>query len=426
MSDPAVVLERLHERPGGEELLTLAKRHQDVSLIGGAVRDLLLGRPPKELDVVVSGDPGRFAGDLLAMVELRNEGTPILTLHDRFETASVVWPSGRVDIARRRAERYPVPGALPEVRPGTEEEDLARRDFTVNAISVPLSGSRSGELVAPDHALADLDGRLLRVLHDRSFVDDPTRLLRLGRYSARLGFEIEPHTAALATEAVRGGAMDTVSGGRLGAELRLALEEPDPLAALRSLGELEVLRGLGLAPELDGALALRALELLPADGRVSELVLALLLFEGIHDVGEAQEVLLRGLLDRLEFAGAERDRALRAAFGAGSLADRMLRADRPSELYEALTGWDPEGVALAGALLRTPQGGTAERQARLWFDELRHTRLAITGDDLLDAGVAPGPEIGMRLQAALARKLDGQLAGSGAPAELRAALEAGS
>lgn len=425
MTDPTVVLRRLHERPGGEELVTLAKRHEDVALVGGAVRDLLLGRPPKELDVVVSGDPGRFAGDLLAMLELRGEGTPILTLHDRFETASVVWPSGRVDIARRRAESYPVPGALPEVRPGTEEEDLARRDFTVNAISVPLSGSRSGDLVAPDHALADLDGRLLRVLHGRSFIDDPTRLLRLGRYSARLGFEVEPRTAELAGEAVRAGAMDTVSGGRLGAELRLALEEADPLGSLRSLSQLDVLLGLGLAPDLDEALAARASELLPADGRMSELLLALLLFESVHDGGEGEEVLLRSLLDRLEFAAGERDRALRAAFGAASLADRMLRSSRRSELYAALVGWDPEGVALAGAVVGMPEGEAPGDKARLWFDDLRHVRLAITGDDLLAAGLDPGPQIGMRLEAALAAKLDGRLAGPGAPAELQAALQAG-
>jgi tRNA nucleotidyltransferase (CCA-adding enzyme) len=425
MTDPAVVLDRLHERPGGEELVRLSKRHEDVALIGGAVRDLLLGRPPKELDVVVSADPGRFAGDLLGMLELRGEGTPVLTLHDRFETASVVWPSGRVDIARRRAESYPVPGALPEVRPGTEEEDLVRRDFTVNAISVHLSGSNPGELVAADRALDDLDGRRLRVLHDRSFIDDPTRLLRLARYGARLGFEVEPHTAGLAEEAVRSGAMDTVSGGRLGAELRLALEEADPLGSLRSLSRLDVLMGLGLARDLDPGLTGRALELLPADGRVPELLLALLVFESVHDGGKGEEVLLRSLLDRLEFAAGERDRALRAAFGAGALSDRMLRTSRRSELYEALVGWDSEGVALAGALVRMPDGEAPEEQARLWFDELRHIRLSITGDDLLDAGLAPGPEIGMRLEAALARKLDGELAGAGAPAELQAALEAG-
>ena len=131
MSGAAVVLERLHEHPGGEELARLARRHRDVALVGGAVRDLLLGRTPKELDVVVSTEASRFAGELLGMLELRQEGTPVLTLHDRFGTAAVVWPAGRVDVAERRAESYPQPGALPEVEPGSEEEDLARRDFTV-------------------------------------------------------------------------------------------------------------------------------------------------------------------------------------------------------------------------------------------------------------------------------------------------------
>ena len=425
MSDAAGVLERLREQPGGEELATLAKRHHDVALVGGAVRDLLLGRSPKELDVVVSADPGRFAGELLAMLELRREGTPILTLHDRFGTAAVVWSAGRIDVARRRAERYPVPGALPEVRPGSDEEDLLRRDFTVNALAVPLSGPRTGKLVAVDHALADLDAGLLRVLHDRSFIDDPTRLLRLARYRARLGFDVEPHTAVLVDEALRACVLESVSGGRLGAELRLALEEPDPLTALRSMGALGVLTGLGLAPDLDEPLARRAMELLPAEGRIPELLLAVLLFSSIHGGGEGEELLLRSLLDRLEFAAGERDRALRAALGAGSLADRMARSTRRSELYEALSGWDPEAVALAGALVRVPEGDTAADQARLWFDELRHIHLAITGDDLLAAGVAPGPEIGVRLEAALARKLDGRLDGAGAPAELQAALEDG-
>lgn len=425
MSGAAVVLERLHEHPGGEELARLARRHRDVALVGGAVRDLLLGRAPKELDVVVSAEASRFAGELLGMLELRQEGTPVLTLHDRFGTAAVEWPAGRVDVAERRRESYPEPGALPEVEPGSEQEDLARRDFTVNALAVPLSGSRSGELVGLDHGLADLEAGLLRVLHDRSFIDDPTRLLRLARYRARLGFEVEPHTAELAEEALSEGAIDTVSGGRLGAELRLALEEPDGLEALQSLGRLGALEALGLAGALDVARAGRAIELLPADGTLPGLLLALLLFESIHQPDESEAALMRGLLDRLEFGAGERERALRAAFEGGALAERMARSVRRSELYAALAGRDPEEVALAGALVVMPEGRSPADQARLWFEDLRHVRLQITGEDLLDAGVAPGPEIGVRLQAALVSKLDGRLAGTGATAELKAALEVG-
>ena len=149
------------------------------------------------------------------------------------------------------------------------------------------------------------------------------------------------------------------------------------------------------------------------------------MIESLHDGDEKEASLMRGLLDGLEFGAGERELALRAAFDAAALAERMVRSPRRSELYATLAGRDPEEVALAGALVVMPEGRTAAEQARLWFEDLRRVRLEITGDDLLDAGVAPGPEIGERLQAALASKLDGQLVGSGAGAELKAALEVG-
>src|SRR5262249_15415701 len=149
------------------------------------------------------------------------------------------------DLARARRERYAHPGALPDVEPAGLPEDLQRRDFTVNAIAVSLNGPRSGELTSAPSALEDLDARILRVLHDRSFIDDPTRLLRLSGYSSRLGFGIERETEALATDAVRGGALGTVSGARVGAELRLMAREPDPVSALASLATLGLDEAIG-------------------------------------------------------------------------------------------------------------------------------------------------------------------------------------
>ncbi len=104
--------------------------------------------------------------------------------HERFGTALVEWDGGRIDVATRRAESYPAPGALPEVRAGTEQEDLERRDFTVNAIAVRLGGERRGEVRAVPDALGDLEHGRLRVLHEQSFTDDPTRLLRMARYAS--------------------------------------------------------------------------------------------------------------------------------------------------------------------------------------------------------------------------------------------------
>src|SRR5829696_7252573 len=166
-------------------------------VVGGAVRDLLLGGTPEDLDVVIEGDAVAAARRLADALEGE------LVVHDRFGTATVAAAGHVYDLATARAETYAAPGALPDVRPGTVEEDLLRRDFTVNAIAV----AGDGRIAAAPSAFEDLDARVLRVLHARSFVDDPTRLLRLVRYATRLGFAVEPSTAALADDAVRGGAL---------------------------------------------------------------------------------------------------------------------------------------------------------------------------------------------------------------------------
>jgi tRNA nucleotidyltransferase (CCA-adding enzyme) len=355
------------------------------------VRDLLLGREPRELDVVVEGDVGALAARLGAGGEH--------VAHERFGTATVRDGACRWDLAAARGETYARPGALPDVFAAGIEQDLQRRDVTVNAIALDLA---SGRLRTAEQAEADLRAGRLRVLHDASFTDDPTRLWRVARYAARLGFELEAHSAALAAQAVADGALQTVSGARIGNELRLALGEPDPVAAL------EAAASLGLLPWLapDRHLAERALALLPpGEGRRDLLVLASAL-RATDD-----ERALADLAD-LQFSAAERA-IVRAAARAPALEGA---AHAPSRLARALRGLPVEAVALAGA-----RGAAAP--ARRWLQELRHVGLQITGDDLRRAGVAEGPELGRRLQAALDQRLDGALA-EGPEAELRAALQA--
>ncbi len=420
----AAVLERLRERPGGLELLELADGRGDLELVGGAVRDLLLGCTPRELDVVVAGD-----APALAQTLARRLGAEA-TVHERFGTAYVEHREARLDFATRRAESYPAPGALPEVRAGTPEEDLLRRDFTVNAIALALGGSERGALRAAPHALDDLRAGRLRVLHDASFRDDPTRLLRLARYRVRMGFTVEKRTEALAREAIGVGALATLSGARVGAELRLALGEPDPLAALAALEELGVLRALHPRLHLEQGLVRRALDLLaPAGGGEADassfvlgeanvlLLSALTLPLALRAEGDPG-VEIRALLDRLEFPGAERDLTLAAATAVPRLLEELPRCRRASELYALAAPVPPEAVALAGAL----DAAHAAEAARRWLHELRDVRLTITGADLLAAGVPEGPEIGRRLRATLMLRLDGEL-DPGREAELRAALE---
>jgi tRNA nucleotidyltransferase (CCA-adding enzyme) len=389
------LLQRLAALPAAHGLLEALGDADGVYLVGGAVRDLLRGGAPTDLDLVADRDIAALVG------ELGSRTLAPVRVHDRFGTATVILDAGRFDLARARRESYTHPGALPDVEPAPIEEDLLRRDFTVNALALGLGGERRGELVTVPDALDDLDAGTLRVLHDRSFSDDPTRLVRLARYGGRLGFEPDGHTAALARQAIAEGALSTVSGPRLGAELRLLAGEPDShgaLAALQRYGLAEAMIP-GLSSPDPGVLE-RALKLLPADGDRSALVLA----AAALGVAPAQ---LRVTLEALAFAAGPRDTILASVSRAPALAQQLSVAQRPSEIADTVAGAPVELVALAGALGDAPAASAAHR----WLGELRHVGLEIDGDDLLAAGVVPGPELGAGLRAALAARLDGRAHG---------------
>lgn len=369
-----------------------------VLLVGGAVRDLLLGGEPADLDLVVEGP--------IEPVIAALGGSP--HSHERFSTATVEIDGGTLDLAQARTELYAQPGALPTVSPSGIVDDLGRRDFTVNALAVPLTGADAGSLISFPGALDDLARRRLAVLHPLSFTDDPTRLLRLARYRARLGFEIAAETRALAARAVDGSALETVSGTRIGNELRLLASEPDPVAALAAVAELgldtAIAPGFGLGP--DGAELLRAaLSVLPPDGRRDLLALA----AACRSVPAQQ---LQTVLDRLGFTASERDSVLEAATSSTRLAAGLSEAARPSEIADAVGAAGPEALALAYSSAGAdgvPRPDAARANALRWITDLRYIRPAITGDDLITAGIAPGPAIGAGLKAARAALLDGDV-----------------
>jgi tRNA nucleotidyltransferase (CCA-adding enzyme) len=309
----------------------------------------------------------------------------VATVHERFGTATVRAPGHVFDLVSARTERYPRPGALPEVELGaTAEQDLARRDFSVNAIAVRVA---DGALLAWPGAREDLEAGRLRVLHEASFRDDPTRLLRGARYAARLGFAPEPATDALWEQAVSDRALATVTGSRVGEELRLLITEPQP-AALQAL-ERHGLAQAAVHPALavDGERVARAQALVPAGGRVDLTALAATL----PDIPRAE---LATALDRLEFPAPERDLILAAA-GA-----TPLEPADDATLWARLRRLPAEAVAVAGA------AGDADT-ARRWLEDVRHRRLAITGDDLVAAGLR-GPAVGAALERAMVALLRGE------------------
>jgi tRNA nucleotidyltransferase (CCA-adding enzyme) len=387
--DTTSLLERARADERLTGVLSAVAQIDGVWLVGGAVRDLLLARGAPDVDLVVDGP--------VAPVLEALAGEPGATVleHDRFGTARIDTPRGVVDIARARSETYPQPGALPLVAPANLETDLLRRDFTVNAIALAVGGARSGELAGAPDALEDLDAGRLRVLHENSFRDDPTRLLRLARYAARLGFKVEQHTDELREAALAAGALSTVSAARLGDELRMLLREPDPTAALeraRTLGVLSDVAGIGLEP--DANRAHDALALLPDDARADLLLLA----EACRDSDAAA---LGVWLDALEFTAGERDRVVAAATRSAELAAALENAATPADIAAAARSLPPEAVALAGAL-------GARDGAQRWLQELAHIDLDIDGEDLIAAGIPEGPAIGRALDRALAARLDGE------------------
>ncbi len=397
-------LVNVRERLGRPTAVTALEGEEAVYVVGGAVRDVLLGRGPHELDFVVEGDAVAVARRAAERLGGR------VTVHERFGTATVEASDATFDLAGARRERYERPGALPDVELGASlAEDLARRDFTVNAIALHLA---DGELTYYDGAREDLEAGVLRVLHDGSFRDDPTRLLRLARYAARLSFSADARTDQLAAEAVADGAIDTVTGSRLGAELRLLLGEPQPSALL----QLER-HGLGralLGPRSWGArggfrvqpeVVERTLDLCPPGARGDLAALA----SSVH--GDRRELAAR--LDELAFPAAERDVVAHTAASAGYLTDvltepLMMDGEPISDvaLWRALRKQPAETAAVAGAF----DGGGAFAAARRWLDDVRHRRLSIDGNDLVAAGLY-GRAIGEALEAATAAMLEGRAPG---------------
>lgn len=411
--EPAELLRRVIALPAAAPLrAVLSGERREVFLVGGAVRDLARGGAPSELDLLVSEDPAWLAE------ALAGAGRHAMRAHQRFGTATVTRDGLAYDVARARTETYDRPGVLPCVAPADVATDLRRRDFTVNAIALALSGPRRGLLVAAEGAVGDLRSQTLRILHPESFRDDPTRLLRLARYAGRLGFAIEPATRERAREAISGRALETVSGERIGAELRLLVAESDPIAALGSVSALgldaALAPGFGLG---DPDVARRALELLPPDARPAVVVLAAATLGMDAEDRDA-------MLSRWAFPGSERDAIAAAARDAPVLAGALAVAHAPSEIAAAARGADAEAVALAAGLAggEVWPGPLVVSAARAWLEGLRDIALEITGADLLAAGVPPGRAVGVGLRAALAARLDGRARGR--EAELAEALRA--
>jgi tRNA nucleotidyltransferase/poly(A) polymerase len=360
-------------------------------LVGGPVRDILLGRHDVlDIDLTLEADSSTLARALARRVDARVRSFP------QFLTYKVVTGDlPEIDIATARKERYRKPGALPAVTPGRLKDDLLRRDFAINAIALDIM---SGELHDPAHGAADIDARAVRVLHDKSFTDDPTRIFRAIRLATRLGFAIEPHTAGLLREAIDAGALDTISKERIWRELFLAFEEaaaPAVIAAIAAAGALDVLFG---KRAVDRALLDRVQASLAADTDLDRNVMYTAAI--LH--GNASPVDLEG-------SGFSQKRARNIVQIANELprfTDALAEASSDHQRFRLFRHATAEMLSIVAA------AAPSERTHVARFQEFRTFKLPLRGNDL---EVPLGPHVARALE----RTREAVFTGEIPPAEAR-------
>jgi len=413
--------------PGATSLVeaviaSAARAGASLYLVGGPVRDLLLDRAIRDVDLIVEprsdarprrgAAPGR--GSLAARVARAAAGGDAKVVeYDRFGTVRIQGPDDSIDIATVRSEIYGSPGALPTVGPGSLEEDLLRRDFSINALAIPLSEAAGDQVEVIDLAggVGDLEKRRLRILHARSFHDDPTRALRAARLAGRLGFSLSRETRNAMRDAQRDGAFGPVSGDRLRREIAKCFSDAvlglDPAVALRLLSDWHVLPTLepGLALPREAVVPIRRLGRMLAEplwrtGRQRPWVSGLALWLAPLDAG-----LRRRALGRFSVRGDAGNRITDFADSFVRRLDALSGARGRGAIDTQLADIDEETLYA----LHASAAPTLRRRITRWAVEDRTRRLPVSGNDLLALGLS-GSGVGEVLSRLRTAFLDGEVA----------------
>ena len=390
------VSDRLEQRLPGVRLSVLRELSQlatglgiDLYLVGGSVRDVLADAPLTDIDIMASGSAERL------VESIRGRGHVNVRKASAFGTWSLTVQGVDVDLATARRETYERPGALPTVIPGTVEDDLARRDFSINAMGVSLGEDSWGYLLDPHDGVTDLSRGVIRVLHDRSFEDDATRILRTIRYACRLDFRLEPRTETLLEQSLA--FLSTISPDRVRHEIERIFQEPRAGDMIEMAGRLGVLAAIH--PRLQAEQkTLRDLQTEPDDNARRAHLLLGSMVQSVAD-GDMESVVERLNLNS-DWARLVRD----VAAVRGRLYELEDENVARSRVYRLLQGLHPHAVeSYAMAATDTKVGDWL----RLYLDELWHVRPLLDGDDLMALGVREGPEVGLLLTKLLDARLDG-------------------
>ncbi len=392
----------------------------DVFLVGGCVRDLLLNFPDVDLDIVVAGDGMVFAEEFVS------EYGGQVVFYRRFATALMILPGKlKIDVVSARCERYKSPGALPSIAPGALINDLYRRDFTINSMALQLSGRHFGMLVDPFGGRRDLLGKTIRVMHNLSFVEDPTRIIRAVRFVGRYGFHMDGRTLHLLSSAARTHMLDRISGQRLREEILILLREKNPIPAINRLDRLGVLNSLSPDLEVTAGLSrllkriynrLRWLESLRPEVSLECWIVFLVgLFSGLPFPE------MERLATRLSLHRKARECLRQARRAEDEVCESLGSVRRPpnSELYRLLHYLRPEVLIY---LMARSQSRAVAGRIVYYLVHLRDIHLEIGGDDLKKMGLIQGAVYNRILSRILMAKLDGHLRDRSAELDLAARL----
>jgi tRNA nucleotidyltransferase (CCA-adding enzyme) len=392
-----------------EAISAVSEPYDGVYLVGGTVRDILLGEPNFDVDVAVEGDAIELARSLADALDGR------VRAHRKFGTAVVLYSEDeRVDVVTARTEFYDAPAALPSVEHATIREDLFRRDFTINAMAVSLKGADFGRLVDPFGGRRDLEANTIRILHNLSFIDDPTRIFRAIRYESRYGFRMDDHTQRLARGTIEMGLVGDLSSARLRDELVALLEEGDAGASILRLAELGA--GAAIHPHL--AADDEAVELLGRMRGLNEhygtaIPAWRLAFAVLARRMPPDEVY--AWLRRLKVQRRDLERVAAAVTVGPRILERLRAGSaEPADVVAAADPYAPDAPLFAMALEERPELDD-------YFRRLRNVQLEVSGSDLAELGLGESPEVGEILAELRRRKLNGLL--DGRESELAAARE---
>ncbi len=395
-----------------EKLRSIGEVAEDMGcrayVVGGFVRDLLLGRENLDVDIVIEGGDGiAFARAYASKMKLR------VRSHKRFRTAVLIFPDGfKIDVATARLEYYESPGALPTVEQSSLKLDIYRRDFIINTLAVELNPGGFGTLIDFFGGQRDIKEKKIRVLHNLSFIEDPTRAFRAVRFSVKFGFTIEPHTRNLIKKALGLGVFRHLSGPRILEELRSILREDTALKAIKGLKDLGLLAVIDQEITLDEtreALFERARDVIgwhrllyTGDEAEGWLVLFLVLTDCLS------EARLRALVKRLSISGRKTVEIILMRRQYLQALRRLARSSpvRSSDLYRLLDPLPREGILYMMAKTTDEE---VRKGLSAYITRLRTVKPELTGADLIAMGMEQGPEVGRVLRALRCRRLDGKI-----------------